>query len=397
MRTAKSGGVVKTYSYDSQNRLVGYSSPTTSATYAYDVLDRRIAKTVDGTVTAYVYDPWGLDSTASDVLLDFEAGALTKRWLHGPQVDEPLGFEAYSGNTAGGTGTAHEVFADRLGSVIEVVEAATGTVVSRQRFDSFGLRTATGPLLQRYGFTGREHDAESGLIYYRARAYDPAVGMFLQRDPIGFAAGDLNLYAYTWNDPYNWKDPSGLAVATDFSMFTAFTVGLAGTSCLILEPCKDGLDDAGKAVVGGTARGIGGLFAAIGRLINRMNDALFSQGNDGSGSGGSGDGEDESNGGERSGPKTGNPGLDGLLEGSSKGDRGPKGWETPGTRGKFEERLKGLPGAEQNPTDNGGTSTTFPDGTKIDTYPGRVSTGRPGWSVTKPGGKPGKLKGSFLE
>ncbi len=74
-----SKGAVETYSYDSQNRLVGYSSPTTSATYAYDVLDRRIAKTVDGTVTAYVYDPWGLDSTASDVLLDFEAGALTKR------------------------------------------------------------------------------------------------------------------------------------------------------------------------------------------------------------------------------------------------------------------------------------------------------------------------------
>ena len=64
-----SKGAVETYSYDSQNRLVGYSSPTTSATYAYDVLDRRIAKTVDGTVTAYVYDPWGLDSTASDVLL----------------------------------------------------------------------------------------------------------------------------------------------------------------------------------------------------------------------------------------------------------------------------------------------------------------------------------------
>ncbi|HHI70325.1 MAG TPA: hypothetical protein ENJ91_04935 [Rhodobacteraceae bacterium] len=45
-RTAKVGGVVETYSYDSQNRLVGYSSPTTTATYAYDALNRRIAKTV---------------------------------------------------------------------------------------------------------------------------------------------------------------------------------------------------------------------------------------------------------------------------------------------------------------------------------------------------------------
>ncbi|NSX56931.1 RHS repeat-associated core domain-containing protein, partial [Parasulfitobacter algicola] len=38
-------------------------------------------------------------------------------------------------------------------------------------------------------------------------AYDPALGQFIQKDPIGFAAGDLNLYAYVWNDPYNWTDP----------------------------------------------------------------------------------------------------------------------------------------------------------------------------------------------
>lgn len=50
-------------------------------------------------------------------------------------------------------------------------------------------------------------------MYYRARHYDAALGQFIQRDPIGFAAGDLNLYAYTWNDPYNWTDPSGLTTA----------------------------------------------------------------------------------------------------------------------------------------------------------------------------------------
>ncbi|RMA41354.1 RHS repeat-associated core domain-containing protein [Rhodophyticola porphyridii] len=63
----------------------------------------------------------------------------------------------------------------------------------------------------RYGFTAREHDALTGLIHYRARAYDPLTGQFLQRDPIGFASGDLNLYAYVENDPYNWTDPSGEA------------------------------------------------------------------------------------------------------------------------------------------------------------------------------------------
>ncbi len=56
--------------------------------------------------------------------------------------------------------------------------------------------SATGAAVvdQPYGFTDREYDAESGLYYYRARHYDPATGRFLQEDPPGFAAGDLNLY-----------------------------------------------------------------------------------------------------------------------------------------------------------------------------------------------------------
>ena len=110
-----------------------------------------------------------------------------------------------------------------------MVEAATGTVVSSQRFDSFGLRTATGPLLQRYGFTGREHDAESGLIYFRARAYDPAIGQFLQRDPIGFSSGDLNLYAYVENNPFNWSDPSGLSPSAGNLVTTAGAIAVSGS------------------------------------------------------------------------------------------------------------------------------------------------------------------------
>jgi len=39
------------------------------------------------------------------------------------------------------------------------------------------------------------------------------LGQFIQRDPIGFAAGDLNLYAYVWNDPYSWTDPGWLNAA----------------------------------------------------------------------------------------------------------------------------------------------------------------------------------------
>ncbi|MCX7427983.1 MAG: hypothetical protein NTW96_20435 [Planctomycetia bacterium] len=40
--------------------------------------------------------------------------------------------------------------------------------------------------------------------------YDPTVGRFLEEDPIGFAAGDTNLYRYVHNSPTTRTDPSGL-------------------------------------------------------------------------------------------------------------------------------------------------------------------------------------------
>ncbi|WP_229014247.1 RHS repeat-associated core domain-containing protein [Paraburkholderia gardini] len=47
-----------------------------------------------------------------------------------------------------------------------------------------------------------------GLYYYKARFYSPALGRFLQTDPVG-TADDLNLYAYVGNNPVNYTDPTG--------------------------------------------------------------------------------------------------------------------------------------------------------------------------------------------
>ena len=226
-RTAKVGGVVESYGYNSVNKLVAYDSGTgTVASYFYDALGRRIAKDVDGVATAYVYDPWNpYSSVANDILLEFENGTLTRRWQHGAKVDEPLAFEGYAGTTAAGTGSEFALFADRQGSVLAVVDPITGTLAAEYTYDAFGQVTQTGTLHQPFGFTGREFDAESGLYYYRARYYDPALGMFIQSDPIGFAAGDLNIYAYVENDPFNWTDPSGLASDGD-----VLTAGIVATT-----------------------------------------------------------------------------------------------------------------------------------------------------------------------
>ncbi|WP_161491656.1 RHS repeat-associated core domain-containing protein [Sedimentisphaera salicampi] len=59
-----------------------------------------------------------------------------------------------------------------------------------------------------YMFTGRRYDSESGLYYYRARYYNPALGVFHSRDPLGYI-DSMNLYAYCGNNPVNYADPMG--------------------------------------------------------------------------------------------------------------------------------------------------------------------------------------------
>jgi RHS repeat-associated protein len=85
------------------------------------------------------------------------------------------------------------------------------TVVYHIRYDSFGKITSeTNAAVDfLFAYTGRERDEETGLYYYRARYYDPAVGRFVSEDPLGLAAGDTNLVRYVGNFSIGSVDPTG--------------------------------------------------------------------------------------------------------------------------------------------------------------------------------------------
>jgi RHS repeat-associated protein len=96
---------------------------------------------------------------------------------------------------------------DHLGSTRALADTS-GNMTTNLVYDSFGNVTS-GSALTRYSYTGREADADTGLLYYRARWYDAQSGRFASEDPIGLAGG-INGFAYVGNNPLKFNDPSGL-------------------------------------------------------------------------------------------------------------------------------------------------------------------------------------------
>jgi RHS repeat-associated protein len=182
----------KSFTYSSENLLM--TGPG-STTLSYDP-GMRLHQTVSGaTTTRLLYD--GLDRIA-----EYDgSNALQRRYVHGPDVDEPLVWYE-------GTGTTDRRFlsSDDLGSIISVTDSS-GAVLGLNKYDEYGNPQAGN--LGAFGYTGQAWLPSMGIWYYKARVYDPELGRFLQTDPIDVEGG-INLYAYVANDPINAIDPLGL-------------------------------------------------------------------------------------------------------------------------------------------------------------------------------------------
>jgi RHS repeat-associated protein len=192
-------------SFRTARSLRGEESPFGITNYIYDALGRRIAADVDGQATYFVYGA-GLD------VLEERDGAATvlARYTYGAGLDEPLMMER--------AGSVHTYHRDALGNITGLTDAG-GAPMEQYRYDAFGAPAffdgAGSPLAASaignpYLFTARRFDAEWGGYDHRARAYYPALGRFLQPDPLGYAAGSLNLYQYANDSPLRFTDPLGL-------------------------------------------------------------------------------------------------------------------------------------------------------------------------------------------
>ncbi|MCF8878820.1 hypothetical protein L5876_03210 [Hyphobacterium sp. SN044] len=85
---------------------------------------------------------------------------------------------------------------------------ASGTITAQYVYEPYGVEEPWNTSSNPYRYTGRRLEPEWGIFHYRARYYDPALGRFLETDPVLYA-DQMNLYAYVGSNPLNMTDPTG--------------------------------------------------------------------------------------------------------------------------------------------------------------------------------------------
>ena len=195
------GGVDTTYyTYDVYGNLVTVELPDgTVIDYVIDASNRRIGRVVNGFLEQGFLYRDGLNPVAE---LD-GTGVVVSRFVYGTRGNLPE-YMVRGGNT-------YRIVADHLGSVRMVVDVSTGVVAQEMEYDEWGnVVVDTNPGFTPFGFAGGIYDSDTGLVRFGARDYDPEVGRWTTRDPIGFGGGFGNHYAYVGNNPVNRTDPTGL-------------------------------------------------------------------------------------------------------------------------------------------------------------------------------------------
>jgi RHS repeat-associated protein len=199
-KTTPEKGPATTYGYDQAGNLLSAERPKEGETseikdtYAYNGEDLRVSQTINGTTT---YLAWDMTEELPLILSDG-----TNSYIYGPS-DLPI---EQINNSTGATLYLHH---DQQGST-RLLTGSTGKNEGAYTYTPYGaVQEHTGTSTTPLGYDGQYTSSDTGLIYLRARVYDPTTAQFLTVDP---ALPITRVpYAYAQDNPLTYGDQSGLS------------------------------------------------------------------------------------------------------------------------------------------------------------------------------------------
>jgi tripartite motif-containing protein 71 len=219
-KTIPSSGPTTTYGYDQAGNLTSVkrpeegSTPKIEDTYTYNGEGLRASQTINGTTSYFTWNTTG----GPPVLLDGGANS----YIYGP---ENLPVEQIN-NEDHATFLHH----DQAGST-RLLTNEKGEAVGKCSYSAYGALTCEGSATTPLGYDGQYTNSDTGLIYLRAREYDPSTAQFLSRDPLEAVSGEP--YAYAADNPLNIGDPTGLLFGISLPSFEEIGEGIAGWGDMI--------------------------------------------------------------------------------------------------------------------------------------------------------------------
>ena len=193
------------YTYNQNQRLIQVADGAMTANYTYNDSGQRVKKNVNGTITIFHYSLNGQIIAESN-----SAGTITAEYvyLNGQPLTKMEGANTYYYHN------------DHLATPQKMTDAS-GTVVWAADYKPFGEAViAVSTITNNLRFPGQYYDTETGLHYNYYRDYNPVIGQYVEKDPIGLAERINNLYIYARNSPVKLIDPNGLWAASIHKIMT---------------------------------------------------------------------------------------------------------------------------------------------------------------------------------
>lgn len=197
------------FTFDARGRMAQVVNGSEKTSYAYNGLGQRVEKqgygagAVAGQTRYFLYGPSG------KLLGEYDG--------NGKPIEETVWLRNLPVSVLTAGIYPYFIYPDQLGAPRQIAPVGPGLVWSWNH-GPFGLAKPTGTFTYNLRYPGQYYDKETGLDYNYYRDYDPAVGRYVESDPIGLVGG-LNSYTYVHGNPVSLNDPSGLWFGADDAFF----------------------------------------------------------------------------------------------------------------------------------------------------------------------------------